>query len=272
MKEDRESVKILLELIRYNNHNWDVCKDFKMIAFLLGLQGGYTKHSCFLCLWNSRADDQHYVVKNWPPREELTPGFHNVLNPPLIERSKILLPLLHIKLGLAKQFVKSLKPTSHAFRYIRQMFPSLSEAKVKGGIFVGPQIRRMLASEELEEQMSDLERNAWQAFRMIVEGFLGKHRRDDYVLLVSNLIKSYEKLGCRMSLKLHFLHSHLDFFRDNLGNVSEEHGEKFHQDIQVMEKRYQGRWGEAMMGDYIWNLVRKCNTTYKRKSHSNVHF
>ena len=272
MKEDRESVKILLELIRYNNHNWDVCGDFKMIAFLLGLQGGYTKHSCFLCLWNSRADDQHYVVKNWPPREELTPGFHNVLNPPLIERSKILLPPLHIKLGLAKQFVKSLKPTSHAFCYIRQMFPSLSEAKVKGGIFVGPQIRRMLASEELEEQMSDLKRNAWQAFRMIVEGFLGKHRRDDYVLLVSNLIKSYEKLGCRMSLKLHFLHSHLDFFRDNLGNVSEEHGERFHQDIQVMEKRYQGRWDEAMMGDYVWNLVRKCNTTYKQKSHSNVHF
>ena len=154
------------------------------------------------------------------------------------------------------------------------MFLSLSEAKVKGGVFVGPQIKRMLASEELEEQISDLERNAWQAFRMIVEGFLGKHRRDDYVfvLLVSNLIKSYEKLGCRMSLKFHFLHSHLDFFRDNLGNVSEEHGERFHQDSQVMEKRYQGRWDEAILGDYVWNLVRKCNTTYKRKSYSNVYF
>ena len=250
MKEDRESVKILLELIRYNNHNWDVCGDFKMIAFFGGLQGGYTKHSCFLCLWDSRADEQHSVVKNWPPREDLTPGFHNVLNSPLIERSKILLPPMHIKLGLAKQFVKSLKPTSRAFRYIRQMFPSISEAKVKGGIFVGPEIR-MLASEELDGQMSDLERNAWQAFRMIVEEFLGKHRRDDYAMLVSNLIKSNEKLGCRMSLKLHFLHSHLDFFPDNLGNVSEEDGERFHQDIQVMEKRCQGRWDEAMMGDYV---------------------
>ena len=55
-----------------------------------------------------------------------------------------------------------------------------------------------------------------------------------------------------MSLKLHFLYSHLDFFQDNLGNVSEEHGERFHQDIQVMEKRYQGRWNEVMMGDYVW--------------------
>ena len=79
--------------------------------------------------------------------------------------------------------------------------------------------------------MSDLERSAWQAFRMIVEGFLGNHRRDDYAMVVLNSIESYEKLGCRMSLKLHFLHSHLDFFRDNLGNVSKEHGEGFHQDI-----------------------------------------
>ena len=62
----------------------------------------------------------------------------------------------------------------------------------------------MLASEELEKQMSDWERNAWQTFRLIVEGFLGNHRRDDYATVVSNLIKSYENLGCRMSLKLHF--------------------------------------------------------------------
>ena len=162
------------------------------------------------------------MVKNWPPREDLTPGFHNVLNSLLIKRSKILLPPLHIELGLAKQFVKSLKPTSRAFCYIRKMFPSVSEAKVKEGVFVGPQIRRMLASEVLQEQMSDLERNTWQTFRMIVEGFLGKHQRDDYAMLVSNLIKSYEKLGCRISLTLQFLHPHLDFFQDNLRNVSEE--------------------------------------------------
>ena len=178
------------------------------------------------------------MVKNWPARKDLTPGSHNVLNSSLIERSKILLPSLHIKLGLAKQFVKALKSTSRAFRHIRQMFPSISEAKVKGGIFVGPQIRRMLASKELEKQMSDLERNAWQAFRMIVKGFLGNHQRENYAMVVSNLIESYEKLDCRMSLKLHVLHSHLNFIRDNLGNVSEEHGERFHHDIQVMEKRY----------------------------------
>ena len=74
IKEDRESVKILLELIQYNDHKWDACGDFKMIALFLELQEGYTKHSCFLCLWNSRTDEQHCLVKNWPARKDLTPG------------------------------------------------------------------------------------------------------------------------------------------------------------------------------------------------------
>ena len=94
---------------------------------------------------------------------------------------------MHIKLGVAKQFVKALKPTSRAFRHIRQMFPSISEAKIKGGIYVGPQIRRILVSEMLEKQMSDLERNAWQAFRIILEGFLGNHQRDDYAFFAFSL-------------------------------------------------------------------------------------
>ena len=44
-----------------------------------------------------------------------------------------------------------------------------------------------------------------------------------------------------MSRKVHFLHSHLDRFPENLGDVSVGQGERFHQDIKVMEERYQGR-------------------------------
>jgi hypothetical protein len=35
-----------------------------------------------------------------------------------------------------------------------------------------------------------------------------------------------------MSLKVHFLNAHLDYFPKNLGAVSEEQGERFHQDIK----------------------------------------
>ncbi|CAL1526434.1 unnamed protein product [Lymnaea stagnalis] len=42
-----------------------------------------------------------------------------------------------------------------------------------------------------------------------------------------------------MSLKIHFLHSHLDFFPDNCAMDRDEHRERFHQDIATMEQRYQ---------------------------------
>jgi hypothetical protein len=39
-----------------------------------------------------------------------------------------------------------------------------------------------------------------------------------------------------MSLKVHFLHSHLDFFPEYLRAASDKHGAWFHQDICTMEK------------------------------------
>jgi hypothetical protein len=70
-----------------------------------------------------------------------------------------------------------------------------------------------------------------------------------------------------MSLKVHFLGSHLDFFPENLGAVSDEHGERFHQDIYNMEKRYQGKWSLSMLADYRWTLKRDVlQVTYRRKS------
>jgi len=68
---------------------------------------------------------------------------------------------------------------------------------------------------------------------------LGNRRAQNYEELVNNLLQSYQKLGCNMSLKTYFLHSHLDFFPENCGTVSDEHGENFHQDNCSMEKRYQ---------------------------------
>lgn len=80
------------------------------------------------------------------------------------------------------------------------------------------------------------------------------------------MLKKYEILGSTMSLKMHLLDSHFAIFPKNLGAVSDEQGERFHQDIQTMEKRYQGRWDPAMMGEYCWFLKRDSDMKYKRKS------
>ena len=59
------------------------------------------------------------------------PGFHKVKHLPLIKRSQILFPLLRIKLGMAKQFIKALKSTNLAYQHLQSIFPNVSEAKAK---------------------------------------------------------------------------------------------------------------------------------------------
>ena len=70
-----------------------------------------------------------------------------------------------------------------------------------------------------------------------------------------------------MSVKVHYMHSHLDLFPENLGDISEEHGERFHQDIKVMEEGQQSRWDYNMIADYSWSLKRDCpDLVHARKS------
>ena len=79
MKEQYDAIKRVLERINYSKHQWVICVDLKMVNFLLGQQSGYTKHPCFLCKWDSRAKDEHYIKRDWGGRE-LKVGEKNVIN------------------------------------------------------------------------------------------------------------------------------------------------------------------------------------------------
>jgi hypothetical protein len=83
-----------------------------------------------------------------------------------------------------------------------------------------------------------------------VKNFLGNKKADNYTQLVEDMLFHFNRLGCNMSAKVHYLHSQLDRFPENLGDLNEEQGERFHQDIKTMEARYQGRWEAHVMADY----------------------
>ena len=51
------------------------------------------------------------------------------------------------------------------------------------------------------------------------------------------------------------MHSHLDFFPENMGAISDEHGERFHQDIATIEKKFKGKWSKNALADYCLNLM-----------------
>jgi hypothetical protein len=106
------------------------------------------------------------------------------------------------------------------------------------GIFIGLQQRDLNKDEYFDKLLQGDEKATSDSFKFVVKGFLGHRRAQNYEELVNNLLQSYQKLGCNMSLKIHFLQSHLDFIPENCGAMSDEHGEHFHQDISAMEKRY----------------------------------
>ena len=177
LKESYENVKDVLETLKYNDHGWMICVDLKMMIFLLGQQGGYTKYPCFFCYWDSRAKDEHWIKDQWPARSSLAPGDKNIIHRPLVDVKKIILPPLHIKLGVMKQYVKALDHNGDCFRYICQAFPGLSEEKKKAGVFNGPQIRQLLRDPNFVASMTAHEARAWNAFSLVVNNFFGNRKR-----------------------------------------------------------------------------------------------
>ena len=79
-----------------------------------------------------------------------------------------------------KQFLRALDTQRPYFKYLCNKFPSLSYDKVKSGIFVGPQIRKLMLDSDFENVMCDFEINAWNSFRMVVNNFLGNYKDPNY--------------------------------------------------------------------------------------------
>jgi len=79
--------------------------------------------------------------------------------------------------------------------------------------------------------------------KYVTISFLGNHKAENYPDMVAYLVQCYKAMEYNMPKKVHLLDFLLNFFPENFGAVSDEHGGRFHQDISTMEKRYQGKWG-----------------------------
>ena len=71
---------------------------------------------------------------------------HNVQSYPLVEAYRTLLPLLHIKLEVMKNFVKAMDWEGSGFAFLKK-FPRISMEKLKACIFDGSQIRELVVTE-----------------------------------------------------------------------------------------------------------------------------
>lgn len=328
LKESYETMKIILNSINYKKYEFNVCGDLKVLNLIRGIKSGNVSYPCLKCLWDSRAYSTHYKEKNIAPRDDKNrrkqkkkksdrnEEYSEIL-PPLVNPGKLMLPPLHVKLGLFSQLIKSIfrkkddeqigdpemnlmneleedrelfehlyticdddlnSPPSQTTAadeilkdklfanlseqykrlivFLKKTFPYKTPAKIKQGIFNGPEIRRLIKNrKEFEKTQPSSFKDAWCSFVCVVENFLGNNRSRTYKSDCKQLVKNFELQGCLMSVKLHYIDKHVDDFPSDCGKLGEEKGERFHKDIESCERRFLQKYNKQMIMDYVWFLV-----------------
>lgn len=121
--------------------------------------------------------------------------------------------------------------------------------------------------------LSAKEKRAFKAVIDVIRNFLGNNRSENYERMVKEMINAYARMDVNMSLKIHFLHNHLDFFPENCGAFSDEHGEHFHQDLKTIEQRFKGKEYCHMLGECCWSICRiSADSEHKRRTNRKQYF
>ena len=87
---------------------------------------------------------------------------------------------MHIKLGLLKSFVKAIDQDGCGFRYLQQKFSAKSKEKLKAGIFIVPEIRKLMNDKLFKENFNPLEKEARNQFCLMVKPFFGNNKSSSY--------------------------------------------------------------------------------------------
>ena len=69
-----------------------------------------------------------------------------------------------------------------------------------------------MLEKNFSEKLYKVERRAWVSFILLCQNFLGNKRSTDYVEVVAEFLEARGEIGCRMSIKIHLLDSHLDSY------------------------------------------------------------
>ena len=101
IKEDRESIKETLNLLKCNNLNLPIVADMKVINYLLGLKSGCAKYPCLHCEFDSRNSLLDYDKNfHWPEKESfsfeqlVSPEIRSLINDENFEKSLNMLEMV----------------------------------------------------------------------------------------------------------------------------------------------------------------------------------
>ncbi|CAH0547049.1 unnamed protein product [Brassicogethes aeneus] len=100
--------------------------------------------------------------------------------------------------------------------------------KIKEGMLNGPDIRRLINDDDFKNALSQNKSVDCNCVKAVIQNVLGIHRAENWSVLIEEMIHAFHKINVSMSLKVHFLHCHIDKFAEQSPCESDEHGERFH--------------------------------------------
>lgn len=74
----------------------------------------------------------------------------------------------------------------------------------------------MMFESNFEVTIDTKEAEAWILFKEVATKFLGNVKAPNFKLILVNMISKFKNLVCQMSLIVHLLHNHFDFFLSKL--------------------------------------------------------
>lgn len=153
LTESRQTLQLILRLIKYNEFQWKFCCDLKVVHFLLGMKNGNPRMPCIGCCWN-RMTMQFQEAAAGKRKTNSRTGllvvndFESVKETPLVCAENFIIPPLHIKLGIGSRILKHfVKRNPHVFEFIKQKY-HWKDIKIANGYVTGPNLRKLFADQD----------------------------------------------------------------------------------------------------------------------------
>lgn len=130
----------------------------------------------------------------------------------------------------------------------------ISSDKLHNGILVGPDIDKICKNVAFKESLDNCQLEAYRCLIDVMKNVLTPTNLStaEKKASVNNLMLSLKQLNCNYSPKMHAIHHHFSVLLDRQYSVSDQHGEKMHQTMKVLEDRYDGKSCCSLLSDYIW--------------------
>ena len=107
-----------------------------------------------------------------------------------------------------------------------QKFPRISIENIKTCKFDGSQMRELVKEPMFDEAQAEAELSTWQSLKSVVTNFLWNLQNVEKD--IEELLNSFCQHRAQMSLKLHFLQLHKDYFLNYCEDFREDQGECFY--------------------------------------------